>query len=59
MTNMARKKEKQEELRREQARAEAERGRKDGMSLWLRIEESDASDDVKAILHRLANGERE
>lgn len=36
-------------------RAEAiERERKDALDMYLRIEESDASSDVKDILHRIA-----
>ena len=28
--------------------------RKDGLSMWARIDEADASEDVKEILHRIA-----
>ena len=37
----------------------AEQHRKEGLSMYERIEEADLSDDLKDILHRLANGERE
>ncbi len=36
----------------------AERERKAALDMWSLIEESDASRDVKDILHRLAEGER-
>jgi hypothetical protein len=39
------------EQRREEAREEA---RKEALSMWERIEEADASADVKDILHRIA-----
>ena len=38
----------------EQAEAAAEFHRRDSLSMYDRIEESDASEDVKDILHRLA-----
>jgi hypothetical protein len=39
---------------REQEAMERERHRKDALIMYDRIEESDASDDVKDILHRIA-----
>ncbi|XUM19782.1 hypothetical protein ACRAVF_19135 [Bradyrhizobium oligotrophicum S58] len=38
----------------EQAARRAEERRKDALEMWERINESDASDDVKDILHRMA-----
>lgn len=38
---------------------QAERNRKEALSMYERIEEADLSSDLKDILHRLANGERE
>lgn len=43
----------------EQLRQEAEQNRKENLSMWARIEELDVGNDVKDVLHRLANGERE
>lgn len=37
----------------------AEQGRKESLSMYDRINEANLSDDLKDILHRLANGERE
>lgn len=37
----------------------AEEDRKAELTMWARIEEAATLDDVKDILHRLANGERE
>lgn len=54
-----RRREKRAEWAAEKARMEDERRRKDSLSMYDRIEESDASAEVKDILHRLANGERE
>jgi hypothetical protein len=43
----------------EQEKRAAEQRRKDDLSMWERIEEADLHPDLKDILHRLANGERE
>lgn len=37
-----------------QASNERERARREALTMWERIEESDASPDVKDILHRMA-----
>lgn len=50
---------KQELWDRELNALEQERNRKEGLSMWDRIEEADLHPDLKDILHRLANGERE
>jgi len=50
---------KAEQWAREQEAQERERDRKAALSMWERIEEADLPDDLKDILHRLANGERE
>ena len=58
MSSSRRRDERRKEWDAELERLEAERHRKDSLSLWQRIEEADLSDDLKNILHRLANGER-
>lgn len=50
---------KQELWDREMNALEKERSRKEDLSMWDRIEEADLHPDLKDILHRLANGERE
>jgi len=59
MSSKERRKEKQLEWERELLNRDEERRRKEALSMYERIEESDASLDVKDILHRLANGETE
>jgi hypothetical protein len=54
MSRPARRKELAERYERECAAMRAEEARKDGLSMWERIEEADCSADVKDILHRLA-----
>ncbi len=49
----------QEEADREHENRMAEHRRKDSLTMWERIEELNESQEVKDILHRLANGERE
>lgn len=39
----------------EQAASDLEQRRREARSVWLKIEEADASDDVKEILHLLAD----
>lgn len=50
---------KREAWDREQEAQERERNRKAALSMWERIEEADLTDELKDILHRLAQGERE
>jgi hypothetical protein len=54
MSGATRKAEKKIEFEKRQEAAYAESHRRADLSMWERIEESDASDDVKDILHRLA-----
>lgn len=54
MSSPARRKELAEQRRIEELAREAERWRKEALSMYDRIEESDASDSVKDIPHRLA-----
>lgn len=54
MSNPARRREKQIERANQQIADEEEQRRKNSLSMWERIEESDASADVKDILHRMA-----
>ena len=54
MSSPARRKEKQAQYDRELTDRVVEQARKDSLDMWERIEESDASADVKDILHRLA-----
>jgi hypothetical protein len=58
-TKTQRRREREAQHDAEQAVIDTERRRKESLDLWSRIEESGASDNVKDILHRLANGERE
>jgi hypothetical protein len=55
--------ERSEELRRlweeEERLREIERNRKAGLPMGDRIDELEVSDELKDVLHRLANGERE
>lgn len=50
-----RKKERQAEFEAQCEEQRLEFARKDALSMWERIEESDASEDVKDILRRLAD----
>lgn len=59
MSSPERRRQKQLELEEEQRRLEIERQRKDSLTMYQRIEECAVADDLKDILHRLANGERE
>lgn len=54
MSSPERRKHLQEQRDREYEANRAEQARKDALGMWERIEESDASADVKDILHRLA-----
>lgn len=53
MSSPARRKELAALWEKEQVAQRAEEARKDALSMWQRIDESDASADVKDILHRL------
>jgi predicted CopG family antitoxin len=54
MSSPARRKEKEAAWEVEYAAREAERRRKEDLDIFDRINESDASEDVKDILHRMA-----
>jgi hypothetical protein len=54
MTNPRRRAELQAQRDREWDERAREQSRKDALSMFMRIEEADASEDVKDILHRLA-----
>jgi len=55
MSNSARRKEREAEFKKEQDARRVEEARKDALTMWERIEEAPASDEVKDILHRLAS----
>jgi thymidylate kinase len=55
MSNSARRKEREAEFEKEQDARRVEEARKDALTMWERIEEADANDDMKDILHRLAS----
>lgn len=59
MSSKERRREIEIEWEAEQGRIEKERNRKNNLSMWERIEELDVNNDLRDILHRLANGERE
>lgn len=54
MTRPARRRELEDIRQRESEERERERWRKNELSMFTRIEEADASEDVKDILHRMA-----
>lgn len=54
MSSKERRAEKQREWEAQQAAANVERCRKEALTMYERINESDASEDVKDILHRIA-----
>lgn len=54
MSSTARRREKRIELEKQPAADEIEQRRKNSLTMWERIEESDASTDVKDVLHRMA-----
>ena len=54
MSSRARRDEKRKEWEVESARLAQERDRRAALTMWERIEESDASADVKEILYLLA-----
>lgn len=59
MSRPERRRELQEQFDREYAAQQREEARKMSLSLWQRIEEVASIEDVKDVLHRLAQGERE
>jgi hypothetical protein len=54
MSRPARRKELAERYEREDAARRAEEVRKDGLTMWERIEEADCNGDLRDILHRFA-----
>lgn len=54
MSSPARRAERRREREAEYEARMAEQHRKGALSMFMRIEESDASEDVKDILHRIA-----
>lgn len=54
MSSKQRRAELEAEWEAKQASNERERARREALTMWERIEESDASPDVKDILHRMA-----
>lgn len=55
MSSPARRAEKERERLRESEEREQERLRKAGRAMWQRIEESNADEEVKSILHEIAS----
>lgn len=55
MSSEARRAEKRIKWEAEQVASDLERRRREARSVWLKIEEADASDDVKEILHLFAD----